>query len=165
MSLPPPLPPTGTPKFSAPTRRPSTAVTASGLPARPPATRSGLPPRPGGLPRNRPGRTAIDQAAFGTKEVLPDPDWQVRTAPSDTPGGPWVTHYRIWRPGLYDSGLVSEPQIDLRFKSGYLDRFIVPHQVLVIAEGEPTGTWVHRVLLGPGWTPKNRQSRYRHFPI
>lgn len=91
----------------------------------------------------------------------------MRTAPTNTKDGPWVTHYRVWRPGTYaKEGVVTGYYLDLRFKSGYEERWQVPAQVVTAAmQPDPTGDFVHRVLLGPGWTPKNKQSRYPHWPL
>lgn len=156
MALPPRLPPAGHP----------TAARHSGhgsrQPPPPSKANSGLPER---RVRNRPGKPAITRMAFGTMEVRPEPPWQPREAPSDTPGGPWVTDYRIWRPGVYDHGIVSEPLLDLKFKDGHEHRYQVPYQVIRAAEDDPTGRFVHRVLLGKGWTPTNRQSRYPNWPL
>lgn len=152
MALPPPLPPSGTPRFGSipsTTRRPTAA---SGLPAGPPPGSRGLPGR------------VLKASPSG---ALPDPKWLDRTAPSDTPGGPWVVKYRIWKPGVYRGGVVSgEWWIDLQFKSGYKERWLVPAQTATAAAAQqPTGVFVRRVLLGPKWTAQNKQSRYQHFPI
>lgn len=114
------------------------------------------------LPRNRPGATAIDRALAGmdTEDSQPDPVWLAVSSK-------WVAAARVWPAGVYrTAGLVSEPYLDLRFKDGHEHRYQVNANVLraFLAAGSK-GKFVHRVLLGPGWTPKNRQSRYPNWPL
>ena len=119
------------------------------------------------LPENQAGEggSAIAQAAFGTGETLPIPPWLPRTAPPN-PGGPWTVAFRIWKPGTYaGEGIVAEPRVDFRFVDGHEHAYEVNHNVLRAAMADPTGKFVHRVLLGKGWNNKNKQSRYRNWPL
>jgi hypothetical protein len=146
---------------------PPTAIAALAMPKSAPSNAAPLPPF---FSRNREGSPAIDRAAQGTKELLPVPEWIRRPGGSRNRKGhfrkTWVTHYRIWKPGLYEGeGIVSEWRIDFRFDDGHEHWYTVPHQVATAARNDPTGSFVHRVLLGEGWNNKNGQSRYANGPL
>lgn len=118
-----------------------------------------------------PGPLPVAQLIEGP---LDDPLWIARWQPSATvplSKAPWVIGYRWWIAGLeYVSlGEIDYYRIDLRFKDGHEHAYEVERgkfddfRMLTSSVGQ----WLLREILGPGWTPTNKQciGAIRNWPL